>query len=116
MKWLLILLITAVSVHAAPVPVKIVPGKGIVRGSTPYFVKGAGGTERMEELVKRGGNSVRTWSTDGLAATLDAAQKNGLTVCAGIWLEPECSWFSYSKTGTLCAAIGAGAKVRQGVS
>ena len=77
-------------------PVKIVPGQGITRGGTPYFVKGAGGTERLEELVKRGGNSLRTWSTDGLTAILDNAQKNGLTVCAGIWLEPECAWFSYS--------------------
>jgi hypothetical protein len=79
------------------VPVKIVPGKGIIRGSEPCFIKGAGGTGRMEELARRGGNSVRTWATDGLAAILDTAQKNGLTVCSGIWLEPECPWFSYSK-------------------
>ena len=81
---------------AAPVPVKIIPGKGITRGGQPYFVKGAGGTEHLDELVKRGGTSIRTWSTDGLAAILNDAQKHGLTVCAGIWLEPECSWFSYA--------------------
>jgi hypothetical protein len=81
---------------AAPVPVKIVPGKGITRGGEPYFVKGAGGTQHMDELVKAGGNSLRTWSTDGLAAILDDAQRRGLTVCSGIWLEPECAWFSYA--------------------
>jgi hypothetical protein len=78
------------------VPVKIVAGKGITRGGEPWFVKGAGGTEKLEELAARGGNSVRTWSTDGLPGILDTAQKNKLTVCAGVWLEPECSWFSYS--------------------
>jgi hypothetical protein len=97
MKFTVPFLLAAASLSAAPVPVKIIPGKGIMRGSEPYFVKGAGGTEKMEELVKRGGNSVRTWSTDGLAGILGSAQKNGLTVCAGIWLESECSWFSYSK-------------------
>ena len=81
---------------AAPVPVKIIPGKGITRGGQPYFVKGAGGDGSPAELAKRGGNSIRTWSTDGLAAILDDAQKHGLTVCAGIWLEPECNWFSYA--------------------
>ena len=50
----------------------------------------------MSELATRGANSIRTWSTDHLIETLDEAQKLGLTVSAGIWLEPECSWFSYS--------------------
>src|SRR5690349_19401081 len=96
MKSLFLLPLFALGLHAQTVPVKIVAGKGIMRGAEPYFVKGAGGTEKLDELAKRGGNSVRTWSTDGLAVVLDDAQKNGLTVCAGIWLESECSWFSYS--------------------
>jgi hypothetical protein len=87
---------------AAPVPVKIVPGQGLERGGKPYFIKGAGGSEHLEELVKRGGNSIRTWSTDGLGTLLDKADKLGLTVCAGIWLEPECAWFSY-KNAEHCA-------------
>ncbi len=80
---------------AAPVPVKIVPGKGLTRGGQPYFIKGAGGPGRLDELARRGGNSLRTWSTDGLDAILTEAARHGLTVCAGIWLEPECDWFSY---------------------
>ena len=60
-----------------------------------YFIKGAGGTDRMDEVARRGGNSVRTWTTDGLGDILREAGKLGLTVCAGIWLEPECAWFSY---------------------
>lgn len=82
---------------AAPAVVKVVPGKGITRDGQPYFIKGAGGSEKLDELARRGGNSIRTWSMDGVADILDAAHKHGLTVCAGIWLEPECDWFSYSK-------------------
>ncbi len=78
---------TAVPVH--------VDASGMSRGGKPYFVKGAGGSGSLEQLAARGGNSTRTWTTGGLAKILDQADKLGLTVSAGIWLEPECSWFSY---------------------
>ena len=57
---------------AEPVPVKIVPGKGITRGGEPYFVKGAGGEKHLDELVAAGGNSIRTWTTNGLDEILDS--------------------------------------------
>lgn len=82
---------------ADPVAVRMLPEGGILRGGQSYFVKGAGGDEHLDDLVAAGGNSLRTWTTNGLGPLLDEAQKRGLTVCAGIWLEPECSWFSYSK-------------------
>ncbi|MBK8094527.1 MAG: PKD domain-containing protein [Verrucomicrobiaceae bacterium] len=91
-----LLFIATTHVAADPVPVKIVPGVGITRGGQPYFVRGAAGDQHLDELVATGGNSIRTWTTRGLLPILDDAQKRGLTVCAGIWLEPECSWFSYS--------------------
>ena len=77
-------------------PVRVDIRHGLVRGGKPYFVKGAGGSGNLEELAARGANSIRTWTTAGLDETLDRAQKLGLTVSAGIWLERECSWFSYS--------------------
>jgi hypothetical protein len=69
---------------------------GMTRGGKPYFIKGAGGSTSLEELAARGGNSIRTWETKGLGELLDQAHALGLTVSAGIWLEPECSWFSYA--------------------
>ena len=69
---------------------------GMFRGAEPYFVKGAGGSGCIEKLAARGANSYRTWTTNGLAEVLDRAHALGLTVSAGIWLEHECSWFSYS--------------------
>ncbi len=93
-----LLLFSIATTHAAAeaVPVKIVPGVGITRGGQPYFFKGAAGDKHLDELVATGGNSIRTWTTNGLGPILEAAQQRGLTVCAGIWLEPECNWFSYA--------------------
>jgi Glycosyl hydrolases family 2, TIM barrel domain len=83
-------------VLASPVAVTIEPSQGLMREGKPYFVKGAGGETQLAQLATHGANSVRTWSTNKLAATLDEAARLGLTVSAGIWLESECSWFSYS--------------------
>ena len=80
--------------HSA-VPVCLDGPNGMLRGGKPYFVKGAGGDRNLEQLAARGANSIRTWTTNGLAGILDRADGLGLTVSAGIWLEPECSWFSY---------------------
>jgi len=93
---LIVFFIATTHAAAEAVPVKIVPGVGITRGGEPYFVKGAGGDKHLDELVATGGNSIRTWTTNGLREILDDAGKRGLTVCSGIWLEPECSWFSYT--------------------
>jgi hypothetical protein len=77
------------------VPVRVDGLNGLLRGGKPYFVKGAGGGGNLEQLAARGANSIRTWTTGDLAPILDQADKLGLTVSAGIWLEQECSWFSY---------------------
>jgi len=78
------------------IPVTVSAKGGMSRGGKPYFVKGAGGEVHLEQLAKRGANSIRTWSTGNLQATLDKAASLDLTVSAGIWLESESSWFSYS--------------------
>lgn len=102
-----LLLVSGLSLSADPgpvqesqnraVPVTVSVNGGMMRGGKPYFVKGAGGDKELEKLASFGANSIRTWSTGGLDAILDKADSLGLTVSAGIWLESECSWFSYSK-------------------
>ncbi len=72
-----------------------VDAAGMSRGGKPYFVKGAGGSGNLEQLAARGANSIRTWTTADLDVTLDEANRLGLTVSAGIWLESESKWFSY---------------------
>jgi Glycosyl hydrolases family 2, TIM barrel domain len=89
-----IVMCMVVSAIAAPIPVKMTD-TGLQRGGVPYFVKGVGGEKDLTLLAQLGGNSVRTWSENGLKELLEEADKNGITVCAGIWIESECSWFSY---------------------
>jgi hypothetical protein len=83
------------AVTPTAITVRVDAVTGMSRGGKPYFVKGAGGAKSLPQLAARGANSVRTWNTAGLAEILDQAQSLGLTVSAGIWLEHECSWFSY---------------------
>ena len=83
------------SLSPTAIPVRVDAATGMSRGGKPYFVKGAGGSGNLEKLAARGANSIRTWTTGGLAGILDESNKLGLTVSAGIWLESECSWFSY---------------------
>lgn len=68
-------------------------GWQLLRNGQPYVIRGAGGATNeasMKMLRKAGGNSTRTWGVDdNTPAVLDEAQKNGLTVIAGIWLEHE---------------------------
>lgn len=90
-------------------PRSLVPAKVEVRkeagrwqlysNQQPFFIKGAGGDGSFAKLKEAGGNSVRTWGDEGLQSTLDEAQKQGLTVCVGIWLhhEQDTEGFDYSK-------------------
>jgi hypothetical protein len=71
-------------------------GWELLRNGSPYFIKGAGGDGSCELLAKLGGNSIRTWGTEGLQQQLDDAQRNGITVCAGIWLGHEGHGFSWN--------------------
>jgi hypothetical protein len=59
------------------------------RDGQPFFVKGAGGTNRLVELAASGANSIRTWGADNLEPLLDEAHQHGLAVTVGIWLRHE---------------------------
>jgi len=90
----------ALPVLAAPVQVELLraaDGWQLKRDGQPFFIKGAGGSASLAQFKAAGGNSIRTWSVDNLQATLDDAQAQGLTVCAGIWLhhENDTEKFSY---------------------
>ena len=71
-------------------------GWQLLRGGEPYIIKGAGGNGSLEQLAAAGGNSVRTWSTDGVGDILDEAHAHGLTVTVGIWLGHERHGFDYN--------------------
>ncbi len=65
------------------------------RNGSPYFIKGVGGNASRKLLLEIGGNSFRTWGSDDIGKVLDEAQKDGLSVTVGIWLQ-HASEFDYS--------------------
>ena len=95
-------LIWAVSVasgHGQTAPVRCVQDASgawtLLRGDKPYFVKGAGGPGSIRAIAEAGGNSVRTWSSDGVQAVLDSAASCGVTVMVGLWMGHERHGFNY---------------------
>ncbi len=85
---------------AEPIPVELrrtEEGWQLLRGGKPYFIRGAGGDASLEQLAAAGANSVRTWGSDDLEASLDAAHALGLSVTVGIWLGHERHGFDYGE-------------------
>jgi hypothetical protein len=80
-----------IEVHISKTP----HGYRLMRGGKPYFIKGGAGLEHFERIKEAGGNSVRIWTTDYAEPLMQEAQKQGLTVMLGVWLEPETKYFTY---------------------
>jgi len=62
----------------------------------PYFIRGAGGNDRLDLLRQSGGNSIRTWGADNQDALLNQARRESVTVTIGIWLGHKEHGFSYA--------------------
>ncbi|MEJ7559220.1 MAG: hypothetical protein WKF66_13000 [Pedobacter sp.] len=91
-------LVVSARPNPKPLVVKVVKsGDGylLMRNGEPYFVRGAGGTAKMEQLKASGGNSVRTWSADGAEAVFNKAESLGLTVTMGLNVARERHGFNY---------------------
>ncbi|MBN1765315.1 MAG: hypothetical protein JW860_08675 [Sedimentisphaerales bacterium] len=57
----------------------------LTRNGRPFFINGAGGSRHLDELVKAGGNSIRTWSSS--KEVLDKAYQKDLMVCIGLSMQ-----------------------------
>jgi hypothetical protein len=99
------------SLDAAPSVVRVAPtaaGFVLLRDGQPYLPKGAGlpndgGPEALRSLQQAGANSFRTWGVvdpKRTGALLDEAQRLGLTVCFGIWVEHPGEWVNYRDPAT----------------
>ena len=73
----------------------------------PFFINGAGGTNRLAELHELGGNSIRTWGIESLEKTeggkplLARARDMGLMVTVGIWIQQPRKGFNYDDADSL---------------
>lgn len=88
---------TRVTAHQViPVTLEHTDGRyQIYREGKPYFILGAGGSSRIPKLAAAGGNSLRTWGTDGAEDILNEAHQHGLTVMLGLRLGHERHGFDY---------------------
>lgn len=93
-----IVLMIMAAVLAPAAEVRFVPkgaGYELLRDGKPYLIRGAGGTQRLEQLVAAGGNAIRSWSPPG-RATMDEADRLGLTVLLGLPVGLPRHGFSYT--------------------
>jgi hypothetical protein len=71
--------------HQPTVEVRYENGRAVLyRHGSPYYIKGAAGTEHMDKVAAFGGNSIRTWDLEDADSILDKAHELGLTVTLGI--------------------------------
>jgi hypothetical protein len=84
---------------AEPVPVTIEgdapTGFRLLRGGSPFLIRGVGGTTGLDTLAACGGNAIRTWDAAAAEELLDAAEAAGITVTVGLWLGHERHGFDY---------------------
>ena len=96
----LIILLTSIFLSLAALGqtkvVKTTQGYELLRDGKPYYVKGVGGQVNFDEMVAVGANSFRTWGIEEAQKVLDEAQKRGLTVMLGFWLQHERHGFDYN--------------------
>ena len=67
-----------------------------MREGKPYYVRGVGGEVNLDLALAIGANSIRTWGVENAQKVLDEAQKKGLTVMLGFWLQQERGGFDYN--------------------
>ena len=76
-------------------------GYQLFRNGDPFYIKGAGGSGDLKTLAEYGGNSIRTWGIDQWEETFETAEKYGLTVFAGLWMDQERQGFDYSDSAAV---------------
>jgi hypothetical protein len=71
----------------------------------PYYIKGAGGETHLNDLLAIGGNTIRTWGIDNAQSVLDEAQRKGVKVMLGLWVQHERHGFDYNDQDAVKAQL-----------
>ncbi|WP_341989438.1 glycosyl hydrolase [Azorhizobium sp. AG788] len=96
-------LLLAAPASAAGVTVR---GTDILLDGRPFIANGAAGRDRLVELKGIGGGVIRTYG-DEPGEILDAAQRAGLKVIVGFWLEHPRRGFDYANRAAVDAQLTA---------
>lgn len=68
----------------------------LLRDGKPYYIKGLGGQTFLDKGTEIGANSIRTWGLEQADEALAEAQKRGMTVMLGLWVQHERHGFDYN--------------------
>ena len=109
------LVATAGPTASGPVKVEVVrtdEGYALLRGGEPYTIRGAGmSVDDIATFVKRGGNSIRNWTTrddvQNIRALLDSAHAHGVTVMLCLPMQAERWGFDYGDPAAVAAQLEA---------
>ncbi len=97
----------ALPLSGAVVRISGTPGSWkLERDGKPYFIRGAGGVSDFAQFAAAGGNSIRTWGSDGTTRVMDEAWKHGVTTTVGFWLPHQSEGADYTDAER-CRAIKA---------
>lgn len=93
---------------SSPLAASIVSVRGteIMVDGAPFIPVGAAGAARLAELKATGANVVRTYGEEP-GEILDAAQRAGLKVIVGFWMEHPRRGFDYANRPAVEAQLGA---------
>ena len=110
LSWLLAsLLFLPVLVSGQAIPVTVgMNSEGqwqLYRNGEPYYINGVGGTDHLDLAAACGANSFRTWSPDDAGELLDEAQRLGMTVMLGLWVQHERHGFDYDNEAKVKAQL-----------
>lgn len=97
----------------SPVKVEIIKtdsGYQLMRGGSPYRIKGAGmAIDDIERFAAHGGNSIRNWTTSGeyqdIGQLLDSAHAHGVTVALCLPMQAERWGFDYGDAEAVAAQL-----------
>jgi hypothetical protein len=73
----------------------------LISHGKPYYIKGAGGISNFAQLKAAGGNSIQIWDDIDAGQILNEAQRLGLTVMFGLWVEREMENFDYDNSAAV---------------
>ena len=92
--------------QAAQAGIVSVRGTELIVDGQPFIADGAAGLTRLTELKAVGAKVVRTYGEEP-GELLDSAQRAGLKVIVGFWLEHPRRGFSYANRGAVDAQLAA---------
>ena len=77
----------------------------LYRNGKPFYIKGAAGSQHLEELRNAGGNALRIWDTTNVDSILKKANENGIAVIIGLPIPESHALYHYNDTAKVARQL-----------